>query len=159
LDRSRDGAAQICGLMNFEWQDLDAERPGGFDRSLFQPERAERRIMEEPRSRETWNRGFQELELLARELLRSRDETRDVAARPGVGWMSPVPIGSLDDATMTMGIVFVASRAALSDAGPAAARMTSTLRRTSSVAACARPSGASTMRRSMRRFRPSIHPR
>ena len=35
LGRSRDGAAQICGPMNFEWQDVDAERPGGFDRSLF----------------------------------------------------------------------------------------------------------------------------
>src|SRR5262249_40850084 len=71
LDRSRDAAVEICRLMNFEWQDVDAERSGGFDRSLFKPKGANSRVPEKARVGETRNHGLQELQLLSSQLLGS----------------------------------------------------------------------------------------
>jgi hypothetical protein len=71
----------------------------------------------------------------------------------------PSLMGSLDEATITIGIVFVPAAAALSDAGPPAHKMTSTFMRTSSATRSGYRSGRpSTLRRSNKTFRPSTQP-
>src|SRR5262249_46838585 len=69
---------------DFEGKDLDAERPRGFDSSLLRPEGANTCVMEKTRAGETWHSRLQELQLLPGQLLRSRDEARDVAPRPRI---------------------------------------------------------------------------